>query len=234
MEIQKIRIQFKEKLKPSGWDRVLNDFIDSSNFEILMTTLYKLHADGKITPGIKQVFRAFYECPYKDLAVVIIGQDPYPQENVADGLAFSCSNTGVIQPSLKVIFQEIQDTVYKPINENWYACEPDLTRWAKQGMLLMNTAFTTEVGKIAMHYDIWKPFVEYLFKKLVDMNTGLVYVFMGQAAREWAKKIPESNYKLFCYHPASACYSGGEWESNDVFNRISELVESKIGTKIIW
>jgi uracil-DNA glycosylase len=234
MEIQKTRAQFKAKLAASGWDRVLNEFIDSSEFETLMKALAVKHVEGVLTPSIKQVFRPFYECPYKDLSIIIMGQDPYPEEGEADGLAFSSGNNRDITPELKVMFQEIQDTVYKPINEDWYSWDPDLTRWSRQGILLISSALTTEIGKVGMHYDIWKPFIDYLFKKLAEINTGIIYVFMGAAAREWAKKIPESNYKFYCYHPASAFYTGGEWESNDVFNRACEIVESNNGTKIIW
>lgn len=246
MNIEKIREQLKTKLAESEWDRVLNEFIDSSDFEILMKEIAELNKENKLTPNTKQIFRAFYECPYDELKVIILGQDPYceieieydekgkikKETNIADGLAFSCSNTNKPTSVLNVIFDEIKNTYYK--DECWYAWEPDLTRWAKQGVLLLNTALTTEPDKIGMHYIIWKPFMEYLFKKLNELNHRMIYVFMGAVAKEWAKKIPESNYKFYCYHPQSALYSDGIWESNDIFMRINEIVESNNGTKIIW
>ena len=66
------------------------------------------------------------------------------------------------------------------------------------------------------------------------MNTGLIYIFVGDSAKEWAKKVPESNYKFYCYHPNTACYSGIDWESNDVFVRANEILEGNNGLKIIW
>jgi uracil-DNA glycosylase len=161
---------------------------------------------------------------------------PYPKKGVADGIAFSCSHSedGKVQPSLKAIFKEVQETVYAKSGEDWYSWDPDLTRWANQGILMLNTALTTEPGKIGVHYDLWKPFTEYLFNKLAEINNGLIYVFMGNAAKGWAKGIPESNYQLFCYHPASACYSGGEWDSNDLFNRVNEILEGNNNKKIVW
>ena len=228
-----MRSSLKTKLAPSGWDRVLNDFIDSEAFITLMTSLQEEYEKGNATPSIEQVFNVFYECPYNDLKVVIVGQDPYTDEGVADGFAFSCGNDMNIQPELSVMFDEITETVYA--DEKWYACEPSLKRWANQGVLLLNTAFTAEVGKLGAHYDIWKPFVKYLFKKLVEFNTGLVYIYVGDVAKEWAKMIPESNsHKFYCYHPNTACYSGIQWESNDVFARTNEILESNNGLKIIW
>lgn len=234
MDILKIRAQFKENLKPSGWDRVLNEFIDSSDFETLMIELKNARDTTGITPDSHDVFRAFYECPYNELKVVMMGQDPYPEEGVADGVAFSSRKKGEVTTSLKVIFREIHDSYYAVRGEDWYSWDPDLTRWSKQGILLINTALTTVPDKIGEHYNMWKPFMSYLFKKLVDMNTGLIYVFMGHSAKDWAKSIPESNYKFYCYHPNSASHNDGEWESNDIFNRINELVEGSNGIKIIW
>lgn len=234
-QIQSLKENLKEKLNKSGWDRVLAGFINSEHFDTLMTRLEEENSKEGITPSLKQVFNAFYECPFNDLKVVILAQDPYPKKGVADGLAFSCSNTMYAQPSLKVMFKEISEKVYNEnIEDNKDLYHPNLRRWANQGILLLNTALTTTPGKTGKHYDIWKPFSEYLLKQLSEMNTGVIYVFMGGAAKEWARKIPESNYKILCYHPASAVYNGGHWNSNDVFNKVNQILESNNGTKIIW
>jgi uracil-DNA glycosylase len=227
-----MRENLKSKLKDCGWDRILSEFIDSDEFPILMYGLTE--KKEVLTPSIGQVFRVFYECPYSKLNTVIVGLGPYEEEGEADGLAFSCGNTMDIQPTLKAMFEEIQKTVYKPLGEDWYAWEADLTRWANQGVLLLNLAFTTDIGKSAAHYELWKPFLKYLFNKLAESNTGLVYIFMGDSAKTWAKLVPETNYKFYCYHPNSACYNGGDWESNDVFNRTNEILEGANGIKIIW
>jgi uracil-DNA glycosylase len=231
-----VRSSLKIKLKASGWDRVLNEFIDGKDFDTLMTALFKCSNEGGMTPAIGNVFRPFYECPYNDLKVVLLEENPYPDEGIADGLALSCSKSkaGEMEPALNVIFDEIQETVYAKQGEDWYANEPDLTRWAKQGVLLLNINLTTEPGKIATHNDIWKPFTDYLFAKLIDMNVGLIYIFLGDVAKEQAKKIPEINYKFRCYHPNAAFYDDRRWESNDVFNRINEILGGSNGTNIIW
>ena len=232
MELQEIKQKMFDKLEPSGWSRVFKSFIFSSDFDDILTKLYTLSQDDKrFTPPLKQVFRAFEECPYDKLQVVIVGQDPYPQLGVADGISFSCSNTGKLQPSLKFIFEEIERTVYQgyPTHQ-----DVDLKRWSKQGILMLNTALTVEVGNIGSHYDIWKPFTAYLLDWLNSYNPGLVYVYMGKKAEEWSQLTNDNNHKITVKHPASAAYNGSKWDSNDLFNRVSEIVKSTSGDKIIW
>jgi uracil-DNA glycosylase len=231
-EIDEIKQKMFAKLEPSGWGRVLKSFIFSSEFTDIISKLYELSInDKRFTPTLKQVFRAFEECPYDDLKVVFIGQDPYPQLGVADGISFSCGNTNKVQPSLRYIFEEIERTVYQEFPSHQ---DPDLTRWSKQGILMLNTALTVEVGKIGSHYDIWKPFTAYLLDWLNNYNTGLIYVYMGKKAEEWSELTNDNNYKFTVKHPASAAYNGSKWDSNDIFNKISKLVEENNGQKITW
>jgi uracil-DNA glycosylase len=231
-EIEEIKQKLFDKLEPSGWGRVFKSFIFSSEFTDILSKLYTLSiTDKRFTPTLKQVFRAFEECPYDNLHTVFIGQDPYPQLGVADGISFSCSNTGRVQPSLRYIFQEIERTVYQGFPSHQ---DPDLKRWSNQGILMLNTALTTEVDKIGSHYDIWKPFTAYLLDWLNNYNPGLIYVYMGKKAEEWSVLTGDHNDKFTVKHPASAAYNGSKWDSNDIFNKISELVKSKTGQIITW
>ena len=103
INLEEIKLKLIERLQPSGWATRLRGFLQSSDFDKILETLYKMREDGKrFTPPLKYVFRAFEECPVDKLKVIMIGQDPYPQLNVADGLAFSCSLTQKPQPSLKI------------------------------------------------------------------------------------------------------------------------------------
>jgi uracil-DNA glycosylase len=232
IEIDEIKQKMFAKLEPSGWDKVFKSFIFSSEFTDILSKLYELSvADKRFTPTLKQLFRAFEECPYDDLKVVFIGQDPYPQIGVADGISFSCGNTNKVQPSLRYIFEEIERTVYQEFPSYQ---DPDLTRWSKQGILMLNTALTVEVGKIGSHYDIWKPFTAYMLDWLNNHNKELIYVYMGKKAEEWSVLTGDNNYKFSVKHPASAAYNGSKWDSNDIFNKISKLVEENNGQKIIW
>ena len=232
MNLQEIKQKMFEKLKINGWDTLLKSFIFSSEFDEIVTKLWNLsQEDKRFTPPLKQVFRAFEECPYDKLQVVFIGQDPYPQLGVADGISFSCSNTNKLQPSLKFILQEVDRTVY----DNHVISEDlDLKRWSNQGILMLNTALTTEVGKIGSHYDIWKPFTAYLLDLLNNYNQGLIYVYMGKKAEEWSSLTNDNNYKFAVKHPASAAYNGSKWDSNNIFNEISELVKKNNDQIITW
>ena len=228
-EIDEIKQKLFAKLEPSGWGRVFKSFIFSSEFTDILSKLYQLSiADKRFTPTLKQLFRAFEECPYDDLKVVFIGQDPYPQLGVADGIAFSCSNSEKEQPSLRFILDEVQK-MYP-----FYDRPLDLARWSNQGVLLLNTALTVEVGKIGSHYDIWKPFTAYLLDWLNNHNTGLVYVYMGKKAEGWSELTGDNNHKFTVKHPASAVYNGSKWDSNDIFNKVSAIVKENSGNEIIW
>jgi len=233
MELEEIKQKMFTKLQPSGWDKVFKSFIFSGDFDDIITKLYSLVQDDKrFTPPLKQVFRAFEECPYDKLQVVIIGQDPYPQLDVADGISFSCSNTGKLQPSLRYILDEVNRTVY---GGHPGSLDVDLKRWSNQGVLMLNTALTVEVGKIGSHYDIWKPFTAYLLDWLNTHNSGLVYLYMGKKAEEWSELIDDHNStKYFVKHPASAAYNGSKWDSDNVFLKIQGVVASNSGTILKW
>jgi uracil-DNA glycosylase len=233
MNLEEIKQKMFDKLESSGWSRIFKSFIFSSEFDEILTKLWNLsQEDKRFTPPLKQVFRAFEECPYDKLKVVFIGQDPYPQLGVADGISFSCGNTNKLQPSLRYIFEEIERTVYQGFPSHQ---DVDLKRWSNQGILMLNTALTVEVGKIGSHYDIWKPFTAYLLDWLNNYNPGLVYVYMGKKAEEWSELTDNiSCYKFTVKHPASAAYNGSKWDSNDIFNQISKIVFGNTGETIIW
>jgi uracil-DNA glycosylase len=231
MKLDEIKQKMFEKLEPSGWSRIFKHFIFSTEFDKILLDLYNLStADKRFTPPLKDVFRAFEECPYDKLEVVIVGQDPYPQFGVADGIAFSCSKTNQLQPSLRFILQEVDKTVY---GNHVISEDVDLKRWANQGVLMLNTALTVEVNKIGSHYDIWKPFTAYLLDWLNSYNPGLIYVYMGKKAEEWSVCTNDNSYKFFVKHPASAAYNGSKWDSNDVFNKINEILSKKRGDYLI-
>jgi uracil-DNA glycosylase len=226
MNLQEIKQKLFNKFAINGWDKVFRSFVFSSDFDNIITKLWELsNDDKKFTPPLKQVFRAFEECPYDNLQVVIIGQDPYPQLGVADGISFSCSNTNKLQPSLRFILEEVNRTVY----DNEVIIEDlDLKIWSNQGILMLNTALTTEVGNIGSHYDIWRPFTTYLLDWLNINKSELVYVYMGKKAEEWSSMTDDTNIKYFVKHPASAAYNGSKWDSKDLFNKIN------LHKKIIW
>ena len=232
MNLEEIKQKMFEKLKASGWDRFFKSFIFSSEFDLILNQLWnQTKIDKRFTPPLKQVFTAFEECPHDKLKIVIITSDPYPQLGMADGIAFSCGNTEKPQASLRYILDEINRTVY---NGHSVSQDINLKRWSNQGILLLNMALTTEVGKIGGHYDIWKPFTAYLLDTLNNYNPGLIYVYMGKKAEEWDILTNDNNHKFFIKHPAAAAYSGFKWDSMDVFNKIAKIVKDNSNQIITW
>ena len=233
MDLEEIKQKMFEKLKPSGWDMFFKSYIFSSQFTDILTKLYEIsNSDKRFTPPLKDLFRAFEECPYDKLQVVIVGQDPYPHLDQADGISFSCSKTGKLQPSLRYIFDEINRTIY---GGNKVCTDVDLKRWSNQGILMLNTALTTEVGKIGQHYDIWNDFTAHLFDYLSHNKQEIIYIYMGKKAQGWADLVSDDNHKIFVSHPASAAYTRQkEWNSDNAFLKVQQLVAQKTGNIINW
>jgi uracil-DNA glycosylase len=227
INLVEIKEKLIEKLKPSGWANKLKGFIQSSDFDKILETLYNERENGKrFTPPLKDVFKAFEECPEKDLKIVFIGQDPYPQLGVADGMAFSCGVTMKPQPSLRNMFESIEETVYQGFPTYQ---DPNLTRWANQGVLLLNTALTCQVDKIGSHYNIWNEFVMYVFDMLNFTNSGLIFVLLGAKAQELESIIGPNHYILKASHPASAAYTKTTWDCKNIFLRANEIIEANNG-----
>lgn len=234
VDLAEIKCKLIEKLTPSGWATKLRGFIQSSDFDkILEGLLQERDANKRFTPPLKYTFRAFEECPEKELKIVMIGQDPYPHFGVADGIAFSCGLTQKPQPSLKNMFEAIEETVFQgyPTHQ-----DPDLTRWSKQGILLLNTALTTQVDKVGTHYDIWKDFIMYVLDMLSLTNSGLIFMLLGAKAQELESVIGQNHYILKASHPASAAYTKTVWDCNDIFNKANEILAKNNGPqyKIDW
>jgi uracil-DNA glycosylase len=234
VDLVEIKDKLIEKLKPSGWATKLKSFVYSSDFDKILYTLYDEREAGKrFTPPLKQVFRAFEECPVNELKVVIIGQDPYPYLGVADGIAFSCGNTGKLQPSLDQIFSAINKTVYPG---ELVDHDLDLTRWANQGVLMLNSALTCQVDKVGSHYDIWHDFIMYVIDMLSLTNSGLIFCLLGAKAQELESVISHSHYIIKASHPASAAYTKTQWDCNNLFNETNRIIEQNNGSefKITW
>jgi len=210
------------------WDIVKDEFEldyikDLSNYlknERLKKTIY---------PDKSQVLRCFSECEYDNLKIVIIGQDPY-HDGSANGLCFSINESSLkIPPSLRIILNAIENSIYGglQINKN-----PDLTRWANQGILLLNRVLTVEKGKPNSHANIgWELFTQNIITKIDNNKTDIIFLLMGKNAQ--SLKI-ENNKVFKIEHPAASVYAGRDWEYDDVFNKINDYLRSLNKEKIIW
>jgi uracil-DNA glycosylase len=233
VNIEELQEKLYKRLLVSGWGDKLKGFLLSNDFVKILEVLVDDVYQGKhFVPTLKLVFRALEECHYKDTRVIMLGQDPYPSGvGIADGLAFSCGLTGKPQPSLHYMSEEIRRTVYP--NQR-YVLDPDLKRWADQGILLLNTALTVILRQPGTHYLLWRPFLVYLIDTIIwnPEMSHVVWVFMGSKAKEYTDTVPDNFHKLEVVHPAAAAHSNAEkWNSNDLFNKINEKIK---GEKIIW
>ena len=181
---------------PNDWKIELNNngFFDSLNKPI--SFLEKELLDNKdISPAIENIFNAFKYCNFESTKVVIFGQDPYFQSGIANGLAFSVNEDQKIPASLKNIYKEINDDVGPSKNKS--GC---LKSWAKQGVLLLNTALTVEVSKPGSHSNIgWDNFI-YDIIKLINNKPNVVFILWGNHAQKYIRYLNNKNH-LILYGP---------------------------------
>ena len=187
-----------------------------------------------LCPSIKNVFKAFKLCSYNECKVIFIGQDPFPQKGVAQGILFgNSSNTpeDKLSPSLKVVKESV---INFDIPHNLIIFDPTLESWAKQGILMLNSALTTEVGKVGIHTLKWRPFIGSFLKNMSEKNTGIIYVFFGSQAKSLNTYINNNNnYKLFIEHPAYYARLNKRMPS-DIWYTVKKLVYNIYGTSIEW
>ena len=187
-----------------------------------------------LCPSIKNVFKAFKLCSYNECKVIFVGQDPFPQKGVAQGVLFgNSSNTpeDKLSPSLKVVKESV---INFDITHNLITFDPTLESWAKQGILMLNSALTTEVGKVGIHTLKWRPFIGSFLKNMSEKNPGIIYVFFGSQAKSLNTYINNNNnYKLFIEHPAYYARLNKRMPS-DIWYTVQKLVYNIYGTSIEW
>jgi len=187
-----------------------------------------------LCPSIKNVFKAFKLCSYNECKVIFIGQDPFPQKGVAQGILFSNSSDtpeDKLSPSLKVVKESV---INFDIPHNLITFDPTLESWAKQGILMLNSALTTEVGKVGIHTLKWRPFIGSFLKNMSEKNPGIIYVFFGSQAKSLNTYINNNNnYKLFIEHPAYYARLNKRMPS-DIWYTVQKLVYNIYGTSIEW
>ena len=203
-----MQIVYNKAMKIIGndWDEVLNDVFTSKAYQDLRHFLDEAYKTKVIFPKAKDLYRALRLTSYKDTKVVIFGQDPYHEIGQATGLAFSVDKGVKIPPSLINIYKEIKDEYGYDIPNTG-----DLTAWAKQGVLLLNTVLTVEEHKANSHKDIgWDMVTDTMIKALDQKEGPLVFILWGRNAKD--KKVYLKNSKhliLEAAHPSPlSAYNG--------------------------
>lgn len=182
-----------------GWMKV----IDKIELNHVMNMLSKEYMIKPVCPKQTDVFRAFKLCPFEDLKVVFLGQDPYPQKGVATGILFGNKKEVLeedLSPSLKIIKEAV---INFEIPHNNIIFDQTLENWAKQGILMINSALTVEMNKIGSHVMLWRPFISKLLKNLSESSCSIVYVLFGKQAETFNPYINKKfNHVLKIEHPA--------------------------------
>ena len=221
---------FSNSKLPISWENELNKISDLAFLDKPMRyILNEISNDKKISPNLNNIFKAFEYCSFSSTKVVIFGQDPYFQKDVANGLAFSVEPNKPLPPSLKNIYKEIESDIGALSNNNGY-----LKSWADQGVLLLNSALTVEVGKPGSHSKIgWQDFI-FEIVKIINKKKNIVFILWGNDAKKYIKYIDKNiNLILSSSHPSPLSSYRGFFGCKH-FSKCNEYLESKNISKINW
>jgi len=201
----------------------------------ISSQLLKQNITNHLCPDFDNIFKAYEYTQPDDVKVVIIGQDPYYDGVSAHGLSFSTLGTKM-PPSLRVIFDELVDSGIS----NKRRSEKNLTDWAKQGVLLLNSILTTEKGKALTHESWgWQNFTGATIKYLIESPQPVVYLLWGENAKtlfsKSATELGKNNHVMVSCHPAAQLYGGkNKFVGNKHFVRTNEILKACDLNTIKW
>ena len=213
-----------------GWKNKLVDEFESDYFKELAEKVRAAYLKAVVYPPPKLVFNAFELCPFDQVKVVIIGQDPYHGPGQAHGLCFSVQEGVIVPPSLRNIYKEIHDDLGKDIPPSG-----NLERWAKQGVLLLNATLTVEQGRAGSHQGWgWERFTDAAIKKVSDEKEGVVFMLWGRFAQNKASLIDATKHLILkAPHPSPlSAYNG--WFGSKHFSQANEYLKSRGQEPIDW
>lgn len=210
------------------WIRVINQ----KELNTVIDTMNRIYSSKKVCPAAENVFRAFDLCPYNELKVVFVGQDPYPQRDVATGILFG-NKADVpedeLSPSLKVVKEA---AINFEVPHNSIIFDQTLESWARQGILMINSALTVEMNKVGSHTMLWRPFISSLLKNISETNPGLIYVLFGSQAGTFQPYI-KTGTVIKVPHPAYNARTETKMNPK-LFTDINRELKSKYGITIKW
>ena len=214
----------------SSWKEVLKDEFQKKYFSDLKLFLENERSLGKIIyPPTPLIFNAFNTTPFDQVRVVIIGQDPYHGENQAHGLSFSVPDGIKPPPSLANIFKELQTDMGCPISTSG-----NLTKWAQQGVLLLNAMLTVEASQPASHQKKgWEQFTDAVIQKISDKISGIIFILWGKYAQEKGKLIDRNkHFVLQSAHPSP--FSVTKFYGSKHFSQINQILQNQGQSIIDW
>ena len=218
------------KIEESWRQHIGNEFEKQYFIDLIKFVRYEYATTTCYPPG-KLIFNAFNLCPFDKVKVVIIGQDPYHEPGQAHGLSFSVCDGVPFPPSLQNIFKEIEQDLGMPI-----PMTGNLTRWAEQGVLLLNATLTVRAHQAASHQRRgWEEFTDAAIKALNADRDNLVFILWGGYARSKAPLIDSSRHLILqSVHPSPLSANRGGWFGNHHFSRANAYLVEHGQEPINW
>ena len=215
----------------STWKEHLEAEFEKPYFAGLTGAVRQEYAAGTCYPPGALIFNAFNLCPFDRVKVVIIGQDPYHEPGQAHGLSFSVQDGVQFPPSLQNIFKEIQQDLGIPVPQSG-----NLTRWAEQGVLLLNATLTVRAHQANSHSALgWQTFTDAAIRALATHRDHLVYMLWGGYARSKAYMIDKTrNLVLESVHPSPLSANRGGWFGQHQFSRCNAYLQQNGIEPIVW
>lgn len=218
------------QIAPS-WQKVLEQEFEKEYFANIVAKVKEEYGKGTCYPPGKLIFNAFNLCPFDKVKVVIIGQDPYHEPGQAMGLSFSVPEGTSLPPSLQNIYKEIANDIGTPMHTSG-----DLSRWASQGVLLLNSTLTVRAHMANSHSNIgWQQFTDAVIRILNKEKKELVFMLWGGYARS-KKTLIDANRHLILesVHPSPLSANRGGWFNQHQFSACNKYLSSKGKTAIDW
>ena len=212
------------------WNEILAEEMQKDYYQELEAFIQKRRAEVRVFPEEKNVFNALELTPFESVKVVILGQDPYHGFGQAHGLSFSVQKGIPLPPSLKNIYKELQEDIGGDL-----PTEGDLTHWAKQGVLLLNTVLTVEEGNANSHKGMgWQRLTNRLIESLNELNHPVIFILWGKPAQDKEKLITNSNHVILkAPHPSPLSAYRGFFGSKP-FSKVNDILIQQGQTPIRW
>lgn len=214
----------------NDWDNKLSVIWNSDGFKKFMSVINHEYETKTIYPPKEDIFAALKNTPFKDTKVVIVGQDPYHGEGEAMGLSFSVHDGIKLPPSLKNIYKELEDDLgYKPVQSG------DLTKWTKEGVLLLNATLTVVKDTPNSHAKLgWDLFTDYIIRVLNEKEEPVVFILWGNFARSKKKLITNTKHLVIeSAHPSPFSARNGFFGSKP-FSKTNNFLKKNNMKEIDW
>ena len=212
------------------WNEILAEEMQKDYYQELQAFVQKRRAEVRVFPDEKNVFNALELTPFESVKVVILGQDPYHGFGQAHGLSFSVQKGIPLPPSLKNIYKELQEDIGGNL-----PTEGDLSHWAKQGVLLLNTVLTVEEGNANSHKGRgWERLTNRLIESLNELKHPVIFILWGKPAQDKEKLITNPNHVLLkAPHPSPLSAYRGFFGSKP-FSRVNDILIQQGQSPIRW